>query len=297
MNKTIFILSLFILSLSRITVAKTINIISAKQLRLELQSFVVIDAREEGFEEFHIPGSYSMQWKDYTVDRGGISKFFNSNVEKWGLVSEDKALIEQNLSVLGISNDSKVIIVGQPNLWGTEGRIAWNLLFWGLNQVYILDGGILAWKKEKFPLDTGASKNLSKTNGHFKVNFQWSRRVSKTHIKDLLSSKEAHPLFDIRTFEEFNGKKLSGQKRGGHLSGAKLIPFTSLYDRNGFFIKKEEFKKRIGLITGAPISYCLGGIRSSLFAILYEYYFENIVENYDGSLWEWSADSNLPLEI
>jgi thiosulfate/3-mercaptopyruvate sulfurtransferase len=298
MNRSISIyLGIWILALGCASQGMPIEIISAKQLMQELQTFIVIDAREDGFSKFHIPGSHSMQWKDFTLGQRGISAFLNPKIENWGLVSEDKGLIEQSLRALGISNDSKVIVVGQPNLWGTEGRIAWNLLYWGLNKVYLLNGGISAWKKENFPLNSGASKILSKKDGNFKVNFQWSRRANKAHIKNLLNTSKELRLFDIRSIDEFKGKKLSGQKRGGHLPNAQLIPFTSLYDESGYFIKKDKLQKQIGSMARSPISYCLGGVRSSLFALLYEFYFEKVVENYDGSMWEWSADSSLPLKL
>jgi 3-mercaptopyruvate sulfurtransferase SseA len=44
-----------------------------------------------------------------------------------------------------------------------------------------------------------------------------------------------------------------------------------------------------------PITYCTGGVRSALLAVLLEACLRVLAANYDGSLWEWSADPSLPL--
>lgn len=73
MNRSICVyLSILIFALGCVSQGMSIEIISAKQLMQELQIFIVIDAREDGFSKFHIPGSHSMQWKDFTLAHGGI---------------------------------------------------------------------------------------------------------------------------------------------------------------------------------------------------------------------------------
>lgn len=48
---------------------------------------------------------------------------------------------------------------------------------------------------------------------------------------------------------------------------------------------------------GAPVvTYCTGGVRSALLAVLLEARLGVVAANYDGSLWEWSARDDLPLE-
>jgi 3-mercaptopyruvate sulfurtransferase SseA len=45
----------------------------------------------------------------------------------------------------------------------------------------------------------------------------------------------------------------------------------------------------------APVVYCTGGVRSALLAVLLEARLGVPARNYDGSLWEWSADPRRPL--
>jgi len=48
---------------------------------------------------------------------------------------------------------------------------------------------------------------------------------------------------------------------------------------------------------GTPVvTYCTGGVRSALLAVLLEARLGIVAANYDGSLWEWSSRDDLPLE-
>jgi thiosulfate/3-mercaptopyruvate sulfurtransferase len=91
---------------------------------------------------------------------------------------------------------------------------------------------------------------------------------------------------------------MAGQKRGGHLPGARLVPETSLYDGEGRFVSAEALARLAGLTgkTEKTITYCTGGVRSALLAVLLEARLGVVAANYDGSLWEWSADPSLPME-
>lgn len=281
-------------SLNGTAYANAVSIISAEELNNNRAKYIVIDAREEGYESFHIPESFSMDWREFTLAKPHLLNKLAGDSSDWGKVIEDKERIERTLRAMGISNDSKVVVVGESNLWGTEGRIAWNLLYWGLDQVYLLNGGIDTWKKQKYTLEKGPGKP-HKTLGKFKIKLQAARRSNKDEIKNSLN-KALFTLIDARSMAEFEGEKLFGQKRGGHIPGAKLISFESLYDRNGNYISKELFLKQVQPSHITSISYCLGGVRSALYAVLYEAYTGTIVKNYDGSFWEWSADTDLPVE-
>jgi 3-mercaptopyruvate sulfurtransferase SseA len=80
------------------------------------------------------------------------------------------------------------------------------------------------------------------------------------------------------------------------------VPETSLYGAEGRYIGAEELVRLAGLSpigktgsSGRPITYCTGGVRSALLAVLLEARLGILAANYDGSLWEWSADSSLPM--
>ena len=117
-------------------------------------------------------------------------------------------------------------------------------------------------------------------------------------------------LVDVRSPEEYAGTRLhmpeypnEGAMRGGHIPGAKSIPWArAVNPDDGTFKGAEELR---ALYTGQnglaadkeTIAYCRIGERSShtWFALKYLLGFEN-VRNYDGSWTEWGNLVGVPIE-
>ncbi len=268
-----------------------VEIISAEALRNQLAQYLVIDARESGFTDGHLPNSQPMHWQDWTEEKPSVLHNFFGNPAKWGKVFTGSEL-QGRLQKLGLRKNQKLLVVGQPAAWGEEGRIAWNLLYWGAQKVALLDGGYPAWKSLGLDIEKGDAK--APPTGDFIVSPNTSRRIQKSDISQNLKT-HGHDLLDARTQAEFAGEKMPGQKRGGKIPGAKLIAFSQLYTPTGQYISSVELKKLIGTIQTSPITYCTGGVRSALLAILIEARLGIKAMSYDGSLWEWSREKDLPL--
>jgi thiosulfate/3-mercaptopyruvate sulfurtransferase len=183
---------------------------------------------------------------------------------------------------------------------GRGGALRLEPPYWGAAEVWLLDGGFPAWQAGPArPVETGAPREAAA--GDFILRVRPERRIETAALKAALDAK--HPaLLDARTPAEFAGETLSGQKRGGHLPGARLVPEKSLYDRDGRYVGADDLMRLAGLgrdgpsgSRARPITYCTGGVRSALLAVLLEARLGVLAANYDGSLWEWSADPSLPL--
>ncbi|MBT3785090.1 hypothetical protein HOF92_08935 [bacterium] len=98
-------------------------------------------------------------------------------------------------------------------------------------------------------------------------------------------------IFDVRSLPEYMGATPFGSSRGGHIPGAKWIPWNSFFDGSGKVLdtRKKEIVSKMGGIR--PLVYCTAGYRSALvFAVLLEWGLEPI--NYDGSWYEYSQRSS-----
>ena len=90
-------------------------------------------------------------------------------------------------------------------------------------------------------------------------------------------------------------------QRGGHIPGARSIPWGKAANDDGTFRSYEELKRLYGAegVDGSKpsIAYCRIGERSShtWFVIKYLLGFEN-VRNYDGSWTEWGNLVGAPIE-
>ncbi len=277
--------------------SERVSIVTAGEVEPGLVS--ILDTREVStFRSGHLPASRRFDWRDWTEERPGFFGWLFGDPARWGrlrgLDGPSGALTRQ-LSALGLANDRAILVVGGGGGWGEEGRCAWSLLAWGARDVRLLDGGFPAWSAggerpvERGPARVGAS-------GDFRLEPHPERRIDLAE----LTRRRSEPglvLLDARTPAEFAGERLAGQRRGGHLPGARLVPAAALYRSDGRFVGAEELAQLVGDLQadGATVTYCTGGIRSALLAVLLEARLGIEARNFDGSLWEWSAHRNLPL--
>src|SRR5207253_375005 len=122
------------------------------------------------------------------------------------------------------------------------------------------------------------------------------------------ASREASAvLVDVRSPQEFTGEILAPPglpetaQRGGHIPGARNIPWGKACNEDGTFKSYEELRSIYGAegIDGSKpiIAYCRIGERSShtWFVLKYLLGFDNVV-NYDGSWTEWGNLVGAPVE-
>ena len=117
-------------------------------------------------------------------------------------------------------------------------------------------------------------------------------------------------LVDVRSPDEYTGAKLhmpeypqEGAMRGGHIPGAKSIPWArAINPEDGTFKPASELRELYQQQAGfspdrETIAYCRIGERSShtWFALKYLLGFEK-VRNYDGSWTEWGNLVGVPIE-
>lgn len=211
------------------------------------------------------------------------------------------AEIEQVMKDFGISKDTVVIIYGEPS---PAARVAITLLWAGVDEVHILDGGLKSWIE--YGYDT--SNNVEKASPIENIGV-----VAPAHPEYIISFPEEiiekqkdtnFKLVSIRSWDEFIGK-ISGYsyiERKGEPKGAVWGKDEFDYiDANGKVISIEEAQKiwnEWGVTKQNEISfYCGTGWRASIpFLIAYQNDWTNI-SLYDGGWYVWQMDSKLPIQL
>jgi thiosulfate/3-mercaptopyruvate sulfurtransferase len=217
----------------------------------------------------------------------------------------DKDAFEQLLSEKGIDTDTRVVFYGDKNNWWACYAF-WAFKLLGHEHCLIMDGGRQKWIAEERPLSRE------------KYTFAHTRyRVRQVYEKDLRAFREGvfrhmtagKPLIDVRSPDEYSGKLLhmenypqEGALRGGHIPGAKNVPWARAANPDGTFRSADELKQiyeqEVGLKPDDEvITYCRIGERSAhtWFVLTYLLGY-NHVRNYDGSWTEWGNLVRAPIE-
>jgi thiosulfate/3-mercaptopyruvate sulfurtransferase len=240
----------------------------------------------------HIPGAVKIDW---VTD-------LNDQVRRDYL---DKATFERLMSEKGIGNDTLVVFYGDKSNWWACYAF-WVFQLFGHTQAVVMDGGRAKWVAEGRPLEKDVpeyptTQYKAQERADFKV------RAFRDQVLDHV--RAGLPLVDVRSPGEYSGELLhmadypqEGALRGGHIPGAKSIPWGRAVAEDGTFKSAEELRaiyhEEQGLSPDQNIvAYCRIGERSShtWFVLTYLLGYPN-VRNYDGSWTEWGNLVGVPVE-
>lgn len=243
------------------------------------------------YDTGHIPGTVKITWHE-DLNHPVVRDYLDS-IQFASLLSEK-----------GIDNDTTVVFYGDKNNWWATYNF-WVFKLFGHKDVRILNGGRKKWEDEKREF-TKEVPNYAKTV--YKAPKRDDKKI-RVFREDVLKHVKGNlPLVDVRSPDEFSGKKLhmpeypqEGALRGGHIPGAKNIPWAKAVQEDGTFKSAEELKElyeSVGITADKDIvTYCRIGERSShsWFVLTYLLGYPN-VRNYDGSWTEWGNLVNVPIE-
>ena len=251
---------------------------------------VEVDVDTKAYNEGHVPNALGWAWDTQLCDT----------------VRRDiipKAKFEQLMGQSGIDPNTTVILYGDNNNWFAAWAF-WQLKVYGHKEVRLMNGGRKKWIAEGRELTTDAPKVSPKT---------YTAKDPDISIRAFLpevmkaSAERAVQLVDVRSPQEYSGEILAPPglpetcQRGGHIPGAKSIPWGKACNDDGTFKSAEELRALyVGSgITGEKlvIAYCRIGERSShtWFVLKYLLGYQN-VKNYDGSWTEWGNLVGAPVE-
>jgi thiosulfate/3-mercaptopyruvate sulfurtransferase len=251
---------------------------------------VEVDVDTAAYDTGHLPGAAGWNWTTELCDT--LTR---------DIIPLKK--LEELLGKSGIDNKTTIVLYGDNNNWFAAWAF-WQLKMYGHDDVRIMDGGRKKWLAEGKPLSTdkpAAAARTYKASGP-----DLSLRAFLTEVQQASAGKRAS-LVDVRSPAEFTGEILAPPglpetcQRGGHIPGAKSIPWGKNCNDDGTFKSAEELKALYsaqGVSPDAPvIAYCRIGERSSItwFVLKYLLGFKN-VKNYDGSWTEWGNLVGAPVE-
>jgi thiosulfate/3-mercaptopyruvate sulfurtransferase len=249
-----------------------------------------VDVDTKSYDEGHVPNAIAWAWNTQLAD----------TVRRDILPQQQ---FEELMSNSGISRDTTVVIYGDNNNWFAAWAF-WQMKIYGHPDVRIMNGGRKKWLAE--------SREVSKDTPK-PARTQYRASAADVSLRSFLPqvqaavSARAVALVDVRSPQEFTGEILAPPglpetcQRGGHIPGARSIPWGKAVNEDGTFKTYDELKALYGGegVDGSKpvVAYCRIGERSShsWFVLKYLLGFDKVT-NYDGSWTEWGNLVGAPIE-
>jgi thiosulfate/3-mercaptopyruvate sulfurtransferase len=242
----------------------------------------------------HIPGAVKLDW--HTDLQNQVRRDF-----------VDKLEFEKLVSSVGISNDTTVVFYGDRNNWYATYAF-WLFKYYGHEDCRIMNGGRARWEAE----GRSYSRDVPSypTGSYTAKEPDNSIRAFRDDVMAILPKVDAgkSALVDVRSPQEYTGEVIhmigypqEGAQRGGHIKGARNIPWAKAANEDGTFKSAGELREIYGGENITPeketIAYCRIGERSSHTWFVLKYLLgHKDVRNYDGSWTEWGSMVNVPIE-
>jgi len=245
------------------------------------------------YETGHVPGAVKIDWVND----------LNDQLRRDYL---DRDRFQKLLRAKGINQDTTVVFYGDKNNWWATYAF-WVFRLFGVERLKIMDGGRARWQDEGRELVTDVPRYAE---GNITVSDRDDTRIRAFRDQVLGHVKARLPLVDVRSPEEFRGERLhmpdypnEGALRGGHIPGAKSVPWGRAITPETHTFRPAGELKRIYLEENGikpddeVVAYCRIGERSShtWFVLTYLLGFKK-VRNYDGSWTEWGNLVGVPIE-
>lgn len=243
------------------------------------------------YEIGHLPGSVKLDWH---VDvQNPLNRDF---VDQKGL--------EQLFSRWGISNDTTIVLYGDRNNWYAAYSF-WLFKQYGHKSLKLLNGGRAKWEAEGRPYTKEVPQFAAATYVAQPANE--SIRAFRDQVAAGLNNPNRR-LIDVRSPQEYTGELLhmvnypqEGAQRGGHIPGAKNIPWATASNTDGTFKSSDELRQIYQAKDITPdkevVTYCRIGERSAhTWFVLTQLLGYPNVRNYDGSWTEWGSLVRAPIE-
>jgi thiosulfate/3-mercaptopyruvate sulfurtransferase len=246
---------------------------------------IIHTAGQKGdYDAGHIPGARWLPWQAFTVaQQNGLSTEMPS-----------VAVLDSVLEMIGISDDSRIVISGGPIT--NTARLYFTLDYLGLGQrTSLLDGGIDAWRESRRPLEQTAP-NVSR--GSLTVRPVAAKLADATWLSGNLENP-AVSVLDARVPEFYSGLSTNNTPRSGRIPGAMNVPFSWLTGEVSLFrepAKLARLFEQAGVRKGSRVvTYCHVGMQASVLYLAARILGYDAAM-YDGSFDEWSRRMELPVQ-
>ncbi|MBU1377921.1 MAG: 3-mercaptopyruvate sulfurtransferase [Alphaproteobacteria bacterium] len=189
---------------------------------------------------------------------------------------------------LGLSRDATIVVYDAHGIYSAP-RVWWTLRVMGYPKVFVLDGGLKAWRAEGRMLETHVQTPLP---------VAVAPQPDPALVRDLdavtgILADGSAQIVDARSAGRFTGQAPEPRAtlRSGHMPGALNLPFDRVVNADGTLKSVDELKAVFAHVDlGRPIvTTCGSGVTASVLALSLARLGRFDVAVYDGSWTEWGG--------
>ncbi|HEY6049466.1 MAG TPA: sulfurtransferase, partial [Sphingomicrobium sp.] len=196
---------------------------------------------------------------------------------------------------LGVGRDERIVVYDNSPIH-TAARGWFTLRHFGARNVAVLDGGMQKWLAEGRPTESGEPTPREAT-------FDATAAADEIFSKEQILAGTGCALVDARgrgRFEATEPEPRAGIA-GGHIPGARNLPFGQLYNEDGTFKRRQELARIFadaGIDPARPfIASCGSGVTATSLIFAAQLIGSDSGKLYDGSWSEWGADPATPKAV
>lgn len=208
-----------------------------------------------------------------------------------------EARFNQLAQQIGINNDSVIVVYDNSGTFASP-RAWWMFKAMGHKAVYVLDGGLTAWKELDYPVVQEYAQVTSE--GDFTGTLNPSHFVDSSYVFEQIEAQNSLTV-DARSHQRFNGEVPEPRAgiRSGHIPNSVCLPFAHVMDKYRMKSPEELNEVLSSVLPKNKDQYlfsCGSGVTACIILLAAQICGYQNLSVYDGSWTDWGGNNALPIE-